>query len=284
MSVMVSCPKCGGQLRARDEQLGKKVRCPKCKGIFTAEAEEEPEEVDEPGEEEEETPRRRTVRSRRRDEEDEKPRKRRTRDEDEDEEDEDGPRRRRGRDDDEDEEPDRRRERNPRRERAWAERGTLLMLIGTGVNLGALLLLLLLTTLAILGGILSGDWVVLLLVGLPGLGGLVTFTVGAVFSLLGPKARGALGFGIATLAVAGVQILLLLIALFPQEVNVGFGAPLRGSIDWPRFASALPIFDTLGLSLAAPSGRGGSIDVLLVFTGLVEAARLALAAVGGSSR
>jgi predicted Zn finger-like uncharacterized protein len=275
MSVVLTCPECGGQLRARDEQLGKKVRCPKCKEVFTAESEEDPEAFEEP-EEEEEAPRRPAVRSRRRDE-DDRPRQRRAREEGEEDEEEDRPRKRRGRY--EDEEPRRRQERDPRRERAWAGLSILLMLIGTAVNLGALLLLLLLTSLAVLGGILSDNWVMLLLVGLPGLGGMMTFTVGAGFSLLGPWKWGGLGFSIATLVLTGMQLLLLLSALIPQDVAVGFGPPLRASIDWQRFASALPVFNAVGLHLLASSGRGGiGLDVVLLFTGLFEAVRLVLAA------
>ncbi len=100
MPEVISCPECAGQLRVKDEMLGKKVKCPKCKNIFVAAAEEE-DELDEVVEEDEgDRPRKR----RRDEEDDEEDRQRKRRDEDEDEE-EDRPRKRRRDDEDEEDIP-----------------------------------------------------------------------------------------------------------------------------------------------------------------------------------
>jgi predicted Zn finger-like uncharacterized protein len=271
MAIEIQCPECSGRLRVGDHLVGKKVKCPKCKAIFPAREAEEEEVVDEIEEEEEERPRKRKSR----DDDDEERisdriRKRRRDDDDEDE-DEDRPRKKRRRDDDEDEDDDydrpRRSAANPKKELQWVRLGTFLMFIGSIVTLSAIGLEMLLNILARTGAWGSQpDWVRLLMVGLPGLGGMCTFMTGLVFGILGPKRGPLLGLGIALVAISGLHLLFTIICLIPHGQFFG-GIHINIGTQWNRAASALPVFSELGL---------GGFDPLPFFTALFEVATLVL--------
>lgn len=247
MSIGIQCPECGGKLRVGDHLLGKKVKCPKCKAIFTAE--EEIAEIEEV--EEEERPRRRH------------------REEDYDEEgDQDRPRKKRRRED-EDDEDDRptRPAGNPREILAWARRSVQLLWIGSVVTLSAVGFLVLLQILFLSEAWSAPDWVKLLLVGLPGLAGVTTFTIGLVFGLFGPKKGALLGLAIAVVAVGGLHWLFTIIAVIPQERSIGgirFSSSVGGN--WFRGATTLPAFSEAPLYF----------DALYFIAGLFEVAALVL--------
>ena len=44
----ISCPECSARLKVPDERLGKKLKCPKCQAIFTAAADADEPEAEEP--------------------------------------------------------------------------------------------------------------------------------------------------------------------------------------------------------------------------------------------
>jgi predicted Zn finger-like uncharacterized protein len=246
MSIGIQCPECGGKLRIGDHSLGKKVKCPKCKAIFTAE--EEIEEVEEVEEVERPT--------------------RRRREEDYAEED-DRPRRKRRSDDayvDEDDRPTKPAG-NPREMLAWARRSVQLLWIGSIVTLSAVSFRVLLQILFVSEAWSAPDWVRLLLVGLPGLAGVTTFTTGLVFSLLGPKKGAVLGLAIALVAVGGLHLLFTIIAVIPQERSIG-GIQFSSSVggNWYRGATTLPAFSEAPLFF----------DALHFIAGLFEVATLVL--------
>jgi len=272
MAIEIQCPECSGKLRVGDNLVGKKVKCPKCKAIFPAKEAEEEEVVDEIEEEEEELPKKRKSRN---DDDDERIseriRKRRREDEDEEDEDEERPRKRRRRDDDENEDDDydrpRRSAGNPKEELKWVRLGTFLMFIGSIVTLSAIGLMMLLQILLMTGAwVLQPDWVHLLMVGLPGLGGICTFMTGLVFGILGPKRGPVLGLAIAAVAASGLHLLFAIICLIPQTQSFG-GIRVNLGSQWKWAATAIPVFSELALS---------GFEPLPFFTALFEVATLVL--------
>ncbi len=284
MPELITCPECQGKLRIKDELLGKKIKCPKCQKAFVAKVEEkepaEPEEI-----EEEEAPARPAARKRRDEDEDERPRKKR-RDEEEEEEDdrprkkrrdeedeeeedapkkkrrdeeeeeeEERPRKKRRDDEDEDEDGAKKKASSPEEMLKWLRLSLMLVFIGTCVTLGttAMRFLLLIIALSMNG---LYDWIALLLVGLPGLGGTAAFTTGLVFGIFGPHKKTALAMSIAVISTAGLHLLFALIAILIGVSNsMGYAARA-----WLDGATTLPALTMLG--------RG--MDVLAFFAGLFE--------------
>jgi hypothetical protein len=129
--------------------------------------------------------------------------------------------------------------------------GLLLVFIGACVLGGAAVILTISTllqtilTIKLMSGSVSGSMgmvntvhtmnkIVLLL----GLGATITAMVGYVFSMLGPNKRGTMGLAIATLAVAGTNLLLSLIFQLPTVFD-SHNTPLTGFASW-FFAALIP--------------------------------------------
>ena len=279
MPTLISCPECAGKLRVAEALLGKKVRCPTCKVVFVAE---DPaaavEELDELEELVEEPRQRKSTRFREdEDEEEDRPRQRRRPvDEDEDDDYDDRPRRRRRAEDDEDEDdwddkpvP---KKGQAKKQLAWARLGALLIFIYAIVALSSIGILFLLTFLRLLG-VSIPDMVTLLLVGLPGLGGVITGLTGMVFTILGPPRKAAFGLAIAATATGALHLLLLFVSMINsmqahQFLGGGFSGIFGGG--WGEEATAM-------LSFAHVSDMFGQISLfnpLSLFIALIEVGSL----------
>jgi hypothetical protein len=279
MAEVIVCPECDNKMKIPERLLGKKVKCPNCKAVIDTEA---PEEAEEAEEVEERRVTSRSSRSRARDRDEDEVRPRRRRDE---EDEEDRPRRRRREEEDEDEEEEAPRRakkgRDPREVLGWARLSALLCFIGACVSLGALGFMLITHIIVVSSFPIMNPtsvipklvwWMVLLLVAIPGIGGTLTADVGLVFGFFGPHKKGALGFCIAAVALAGVHLLLLVLGfVLIDRRGLVAGQILGGGMDaqWARLGTTLTAFQALAMA-------DFFFDALFFITALVEVARLVL--------
>jgi hypothetical protein len=229
-------------------------------------------------------------RSRRpRDDEDDDRRSRRRRDDDEDDfrsrrrRDDDDRSPRRARDDDDYDRPSRRKGIQPSVREGQFNRASLAMLlnfIAGWLLVGAIALLAFVWLLHWMG-IQEGIRVFIIIAGLLGLGHWLTSATGLGFLVSGPRDRGALGLAIATAAVGGLH-LLLMIVIATSGTFGAFGSMSQahaGSVHWDSFATqlrALPIllFGEIGIGdLYRDVSRGSVVPVIANF---VEVARIIL--------
>jgi|RhiMethySRZTD1v2_1073278.scaffolds.fasta_scaffold58323_2 hypothetical protein len=308
---IITCPKCRGQLRFPDGIPARRVKCPNCGNVFlssegvsaadaaaaaavTASAEPGPP-----------TPRDdRSDFTRRDDDRDRRARRPREDDSDDGRHHRSGP----GRDHHEYGDRDRRRERDDddrgrRRRRRdevddyddWPRRpdpakidgqfnraslGLLLAMIGGWLHVAAMALMAFVVFLDWVG-VREGLQLFVVMAGLLAMGNWLTSATGLGFMISGPRDRGALGFSIATAAVAGVHILMLIVIATARDIGP-FGRPMfaqPAEVYWDAFVTqlrAIPvlIFVEIGVGdFYRGIARGSALPV---FTNLVEAARLVL--------
>lgn len=282
---VIICPKCKGQMRFPEDTPPRRVKCPVCGNVFISSEGESPLTAAPSGRH----PAPAGRDSRDYDDEDDRQRRRRN-----DEYDDRDRRSRRHRDDDEDERPRRRRDEEddyddrPRRADRRAIAGQfdraslacLLLMIGGWLQVGALGVLVFTWFLDWIG-VQEGLRVFLVVAGLLGVGHWLTSAVGLGFLVSGPRARGALGLSIATAAVGGLHLMLLIVVATSRHFG-GFGSATHGyaaDVHWDSFvtqARAIPVllFWELG---AGDIYRGVAQGSLLpVLTNLLEVARWVL--------
>src|SRR5205823_11011229 len=166
-------------------------------------------------------------------------------DDDEDDYDYDRPRRRR------DDDYDRRPRNDPRAVEGQFDRASLaclLCFIGGWLQVGALGILVFATILA-WADLHEGLNVFRVVAGLIGLGNLLTSMVGYGFLVSGPRDRGALGLSIATAAVAGFHLILVLVIGTTWYQNVR--DEQYAGVAWSVFVTEVPtlprvLFDLIG--------------------------------------
>jgi len=257
-------------------------------------------------------------RSRRRDDDDDRDRDRRSRRRDDDD-DRDQDRRSRRRDDDDDEDRDRRsrrrnddddrdrrrdrddddRQRPSRRDDGYDRRrrepdpvaleaqfnraglSCLLFFIGGWLQVGAAGLMVFAIFLHWVG-VREGLGVFLILSGLLGIGYWLTSATGLGFLISGPRDRGALGLSIATAAVGGLHLILLIVIATSRDAGT-FGSPPNPSrsadVSWDAFVTqirALPclLFAEIGWGDVQRNIARGSL--LPIFANLIEIGRMCL--------
>jgi hypothetical protein len=190
-------------------------------------------------------------------------------------------RRRRDADDDYDDDRSRRRRPDPSAAEGQFNRASLACLLNF---IGGWLLV---AALALLAFVWFLDWVgvneglriFLVLAGLLGLGHWLTSATGLGFLVSGPRDRGALGLSIATAAVAGLHILLLIVIATSRNFG-GFGTLTPGraaDVHWDAFvtqARALPVllFGEIGIGDLWRDVSSGSL--VPVLANLAEVARM----------
>jgi len=293
---VITCPKCKGQLRFPDGIPARRVKCPTCGNVFMSSEGQDPATVAAAPGADPQKPRdggsdfargdddrdRGSRRRRDGDEDDDRDRRsRRRRDDDDDRDRADDDRdRRRQRDDDD---YDRRRRPDPAAIDGQFNRsslGLLLCSIGGWLQVGAMGLMTFVTFLDWVG-IREGLQLFLVMAGLLALGNWLTSAVGLGFMVSGPRDRGALGCSIATAAVAGLHILLLIVIGTSREFGP-FGRPTfnqPADVYWDAFVTQLRAIPCL-LFIEIGVGdfyRGLSRGSLVpVFTNFVEVARMVL--------
>jgi hypothetical protein len=113
--------------------------------------------------------------------------------------------------------------------------------------------------------------------GLCGVGTTILTIIGLGFCIAGPaKAK---GMAIATVSVAGVHVILVIICydkLTGGRGGGGFGGGFIGGIDWIFLGTSLWVLDVfLPALIYAPKGAGiGGETILFLFAGLCELARM----------
>ena len=300
---VLTCPKCKGNMRFPEDTPPRRVKCPSCGHVFLSSEGADPNlsaAPPAPGrpsspsrtgsrsryEDEDERPRRRRdeddeddrdPRSHRRDE-DDRPR-RRPRDDDGDD---DRPRRRRDEDDDYDDRPRRPKPRAQAIEGQFnrASLACLLNFIGGWLHVAALALVAFVFFLDWVG-VREGLRVFLVIGGLLALGYWLTSATGLGFLVSGPRDRGALGLSIATAAVAGLHLILIILIATSRTFG-GFGAPPTGraaDLHWDAFvtqARALPILLFFEIGVGDVWARVSEGSLIPVLTNFFEVARMVL--------
>ena len=131
-------------------------------------------------------------------------------------------------------------------------------------------------------GVREGLQVFLVLAGLLGVGYWLASATGLGFLISGPRDRGALGFSIATAAVGGLHLILLIVIATGRDAGQ-FGSPgvqTRGSeVAWDAFVTqirALPVllFAEIGFGDIARNVARGSL--VPIFANLFEIGRMVL--------
>src|SRR5262245_59424164 len=292
---VITCPKCQGKLRFPDDSPPRRVKCPTCGHVFLGSAapvEAETKARDGRADEEEDDRRRRRPddhgrRDRRRDRDDDYERRSRRRDDDDDD---NYDRSRRRRDDEEDDFDDRRPRTDPRAIEGQFNRASLaclLCFIGGWLQVGALGILVFVTILA-WAEIHEGLNVFRVVAGLIGLGNLLTCAVGYGFLVSGPRERGALGLSIATAAVAGFHLILVLVIATTWFQNLR--DEQYAGVAWRVFVTEVPTLPTVVFALIGrPDTLVSGRVILPIFASLAEVAKiilflLTLRAVLGSAR
>jgi hypothetical protein len=216
-------------------------------------------------------------RDRRRERDDDDHDRRRDRDSDDDRD------RRRRRRDEEDDYDDRPRRRDPAKIDGQFNRaslGLLLAMIGGWLHVAALALMAFVVFLDWIG-VREGLQLFVVMAGLLAMGNWLTSATGLGFLISGPRDRGALGFSIATAAVAGVHILMLIVIATARDIGP-FGRPMfaqPAEVYWDAFVSqlrAIPalLFVEIGVGdFYRGIARGSALPV---FTNLIEIGRLVL--------
>jgi hypothetical protein len=180
------------------------------------------------------------------------------------------------------EEPERFPLSNPENVLFWARLSALLVFIGSCVSLGAVgflfLIDLILVSTASSGSYSSSTleamyWLMVLLVGVPGLLATLATDTGLVFGLFGPHRKNAFGLCIAVIAVSGVHLLFLLIGLAVADSpgKAGLSLSTWRVSEASRLGTTLLVFETVFW----PETQ---FDVVYFLTGLLEVARLVLLA------
>jgi hypothetical protein len=151
-----------------------------------------------------------------------------------------------------------------------ARLGILLNFIGIWCMVGALGVMTLFTLLAWTGTIVNSDYLVL--AGLPGLANWLLAIVGLSFCIAGPAKNGARGLAIATVVVAAVNLVLMLVAAQDRPSASAFG--MRGSsFLWMHVITNMTYLTQFLVILTT---KGVELDLLLLFTGIAELAQLIL--------
>jgi hypothetical protein len=283
---VITCPKCKGQMRFPEDTPPRRVKCPVCGNVFISSEGESPLTASPSGRHP--APTGRDTREydgddrrgrRRRDDDDDDDRDRRSRRRRDDEED-DRPRRRRDEEDDYDDRPRRVDRRAIEGQFGRTSLACLLLIIGGWLQVGGLGLLVFTWFLDWIG-VQEGLRVFLVIAGLLGLGHWLTSAVGLGFLVSGPRPRGALGLSIATAAVGGLHLMLLIVVATSRHFG-GFGSATHGyaaDVHWDAFvtqARAIPIllFWELGAGDIYRGVAQGSLFPVL--TNLLEVARWVL--------
>ena len=282
---VISCPSCQGKLRFPDDSPPRRVKCPTCGHVFQGRAGPAPAGGAARAARDDEDDDRRRGRNRRDEDDDRWGRRRRDDDED------DRDRRSRRRDDDVDEaDRDRQRRRdddyyerrsrpNPRAVEGQFNRASvacLLCFIGGWLQVAALAVIVFVTVLR-WAEVQEGANFFVIVSGLIGLGNLLASAVGYGFLVSGPRDRGALGLAIATAAVAGFHLILVLVIATTSYQNPR--DQVYSGVNWFAFVTEFSrIPQVFFWVIAAPPGVNAvSARVILpVFASLAEVARVIL--------
>jgi hypothetical protein len=154
-----------------------------------------------------------------------------------------------------------------------AKLGVFLNFIAACILVGALGLTYFFILLGVSGAHIDND--LYALAGLPGIGAWVTAAVGLGFLVAGPNRHGSRGLAIATAAVAGLHLILMLVDVFQDHTSIiGMVSSGRSSTHWMGLVSELPYLCFLTLGATLPVSF--SVDTIALFTGLLEVAQVIL--------
>jgi LSD1 subclass zinc finger protein len=151
-----------------------------------------------------------------------------------------------------------------------ARLGILLNFIGIWCMVGALGVMVLFSLLSWTGTTVNPDYMVL--AGLPGLANWLLAVVGLSFCIAGPAKFGARGLAIAGVAVAAVNLVLMLVAAQDRPAVHAFGVR-TSSFDWMHVISNMTYLTQFLVILTT---KGVELDLLNLFAGIAELAQLIL--------
>jgi hypothetical protein len=280
---VISCPSCQGKLRFPDDSPPRRVKCPTCGHVFLGSAGSAAPDAGNRGARADDKDDDRGRGGRRREDNDEDNRRtRRRRDNDDDDrpprrrqdEDDDYDRRRREGDDD----YDRRLRSDPRAVEGQFNRASLaclLCFIAGWLQVGALGITVFVAILS-WAEIREGLNFFVIVGGLAGLGGLLTAAVGYGFLVSGPRDRGALGLAIATAAVAGFHLILVVLIATTSAQNVRDDQ--YAGVNWYAFVTETPTIPRiLFWIIGRPEMKlAGARAVLPAFASLAEVTKVVL--------